>query len=125
MLGGPLVALGHISVVMLACRAGLLTGMRKMLSAAGRMALSNYIGQTLICTTIFYGYGMGLYASYGRATLMLLVLAVWIVELIVSLIWLTRFRFGPLEWLWRTLTYGRPQPMRKQPSDCTGISARG
>ncbi len=117
MLGGPLVALGHVGIVMFACRACLLSGMRRMLSEAGRMALSNYIGQTLICTTIFYGYGLGLYASYGRATLMLLVLAVWIVELIVSLIWLRRFRFGPLEWLWRTLTYGRPQPMRKHPSE--------
>ena len=125
MLAGPLVALGHVGLVMLACRSGILSSLRKRLSAAGRMALSNYIGQTLICTTIFYGYGLGLYASQGRAALMLLVLSVWIVELIVSPLWLSRFRFGPLEWLWRTLTYGRRQPMRKQLSECTGISAKG
>jgi uncharacterized protein len=117
MLGGPLVALGHTGVVLLICRAGILTGLRRALSAAGRMALSNYIGQTLICTTLFYGYGMGLYASYGRATLMLLVITIWIIQLIVSPVWLARFRFGPLEWLWRSMSYGRLQPMRKQFSE--------
>jgi uncharacterized protein len=116
-LGGPLVALGHIGLVMLACSYGILGGLRKRLAAAGRMALSNYIGQTLICTTIFYGYGLGLYASIGKAGLMLFVVGVWIVELIVSPLWLGRFRSGPLEWLWRTLTYGRRQPMRKQQTD--------
>lgn len=115
-IGGPFVALGHIGLVMLACRAGILACLRKRFSAAGRMALSNYIGQTLICTTIFYGYGLGLYASIGKAGLMLFVLGVWIVELIVSSLWLSRFRFGPIEWLWRTLTYGSRQPMRKKPS---------
>ena len=115
--GGPLVALGHIGLVMLACRTGILGGLRKRLAAAGRMALSNYIAQTLICTFIFYGYGLGLYASIGRVGLMLFVLGVWIVELIVSQLWLGRFRFGPMEWLWRTLTYGSRQPMRKQHSE--------
>lgn len=112
-IGGPLVALGHIGIVMLACKTGIFTGLRRMLAAAGRMAFSNYIGQSLICTTIFYGYGMGLYGSYNRATLMILVLSIWIVELVISTIWLGRFRYGPLEWLWRTLTYGSVQPMRK------------
>ena len=116
-LGGPLVALGHIGLVMLACSYGILGGLRKRLAAAGRMALSNYIGQTLICTTIFYGYGLGLYASIGKAWLMLFVAGVWIVELIVSPLWLGRFRFGPLEWLWRTITYGHRQPMRRQKTD--------
>jgi uncharacterized protein len=113
-LGGPLVALGHVGLIMLAFKAGILSGLRDRLAATGRMALSNYIAQTLICTTIFYGYGLGLYASFGRATLMLFVIGVWIVELIVSPLWLGSFRFGPLEWLWRTLTYGRRQPMRKR-----------
>lgn len=116
LLGGPLVSLGHIGLVMFACRSGIIAGLRKRLSAAGRMALSNYIGQTLICTFVFYGYGLGLYASIGRAGLMLIVIGVWIVELIVSPLWLGSFRFGPLEWLWRTLTYGDRQPMRKKAS---------
>ncbi len=117
LLGGPLVALGHIGLVMLACRTGILAGLRKRFAAAGRMALSNYIAQTVICTLIFYGYGLGLYASIGKAGLMLFVLGIWTIELIVSPLWLGRFRFGPIEWLWRTLTYGSRQPMRKQVSD--------
>jgi uncharacterized protein len=115
-LAGPMVALGHIGLVMLACVSGIFAGLRKRLAAAGRMAFSNYISQTLICTTIFYGYGLGMYGSVNRATLMLLVLAIWIVQLIVSPLWLGAFRFGPLEWLWRTLTYMKRQPMRKRPS---------
>jgi uncharacterized protein len=115
-LAGPMVAIGHVGIVMLVFRSGMLSGLLERLKAAGRMALSNYIAQTIICTTIFYGYGLGLYASFGRAILMLFVVGVWIVELIVSPIWLGRFRFGPLEWLWRTLTYGRRQPMKKEVS---------
>jgi uncharacterized protein len=123
--GGPLVALGHVGMIMLVCRSGILSGLRRRLADAGRMALSNYIGQTLICTTIFYGYGLGLYASFDRSALMLFVAGVWAVELIVSPLWLGRFRFGPLEWLWRTLTYGKRQPMRKDAPVLTGKSAGG
>ena len=112
MIGGPLVALGHISAVMLVCRAGVLRRLTSRLASVGRMAFSNYISQTIICTTLFYGYGFGLFARYGRIQLMGFVLAVWILQLVVSPIWLKRFRFGPLEWLWRTLTYGKAQPFR-------------
>lgn len=114
--GGPLVALGHVSLTMLICKAGLLSWLTSRLAAVGRMAFSNYISQTIICTTIFYGYGFGLFGRYGRFHLMGFVLAVWIVQLIVSPIWLKRFRFGPLEWLWRTLTYGKSQPFRIEAS---------
>ncbi len=110
--GGPLVALGHISAVMLVCKAGVLPRFTSRLASVGRMAFSNYISQTILCTTLFYGYGFGLFARYGRFQLMGFVLAVWIVQLAVSPIWLERFRFGPLEWLWRTLTYGKVQPFR-------------
>ena len=110
--GGPLVALGHVSLVMLICKADALSWLTSRLAAVGRMAFSNYISQTIICTTIFYGYGFGLFGRYDRIQLMGFVLAVWILQLIVSPIWLKRFRFGPLEWVWRTLTYGRVQPFR-------------
>jgi uncharacterized protein len=63
-------------------------------------------------TTIFYGYGLGLYGSVGRAPLWLFVLAAWGVMLLWSKPWLDRFRYGPLEWLWRTLARGHLQPMR-------------
>jgi uncharacterized protein len=112
-IGSVLVALGHVGVVMLVVRAGALPWLTARLAAVGRMALTNYLAHTLICTTIFYGYGFGLFATINRTGLMGIVLAIWIVQLIVSPLWLARFRFGPAEWLWRSLTYWRMQPMRR------------
>jgi uncharacterized protein len=91
------------------------TGWRQRLyplAAAGRMALTNYLLQSLICTTLFYGYGFALFGRVPRATQVLLVLAVWSFNVAFSTWWLARYRFGPAEWLWRSLTYGRAQPMR-------------
>jgi uncharacterized protein len=82
------------------------------LSLAGRMALTNYLMQSVICTTLFYGYGFGLYGRVGIAGGIALTIAIYAVEIVWSGWWLSRFRFGPAEWLWRTLTYGRRQPMR-------------
>jgi uncharacterized protein len=76
------------------------------------MAFSNYILTSLICTTIFEGYGFGLFNKLQRYQLYGVVLAVWIVILVISPIWLRYFRFGPLEWLWRSLTYWKKQPFR-------------
>ena len=106
--GGVAMALGYVGVVMLVVRRGLLAGVRARLAAVGRMAFTNYIAQTLICTTIFYGHGLGLFGGVPRWQQALIVGAVWVVQLWWSPIWLRRFRYGPLEWLWRTLTYGRP-----------------
>ncbi len=106
------VALGHVSVVMLICRAGALTWLRSSLGAVGQMALTNYLAQSIICTTIFYGYGLGLYGSIERFHLLWFVLGVWILQLLYSPWWLKRFRYGPAEWLWRSLTYWKRQPMR-------------
>ena len=77
------------------------------------MALTNYIAQTLICTTLFYGFGLGfgLYGQLERYQLYLLVGAIAAVEMIWSVIWLRNFRFGPLEWVWRSLTYWKRQSM--------------
>jgi uncharacterized protein len=77
------------------------------------MALTNYLLQTVICTAIFYGHGFGLFGQLERWTQALVVLAVWLVQLILSPLWLGRFRFGPAEWLWRTLTYMKRQPMHR------------
>ena len=77
-----------------------------------RMALSNYLAQTIICTTLFYGYGFGLFGKLDRFQLVGVVIAIWAFQLWYSPIWLRYFRFGPFEWLWRTLTYGKIQPMR-------------
>ncbi len=85
------------------------------LAAVGRTALSNYLLQTLICTTIFYGYGLGLMGQVGPALGLLLTVTIFTVQVALSNWWVQRFRFGPMEWLWRTATYGKLQPMRVQP----------
>lgn len=108
----PLLALGHVGLVMLVYRSGLVPHLMRRLAAVGRMALTNYLLTSLICTTLFYGYGLGLYARLHRPALYLVVLAVWSFQLAVSLPWLARFRYGPAEWGWRSLTYGRAQPFR-------------
>ncbi len=107
------VALGWVALVMIACREGALAGLRRRLAATGRMACTNYIAQTVICTWIFYGHGLGLFGSVERTAQAGIVAAVWLVQLLFSPWWLSRFRYGPLEWLWRTLVYLRMQPFRR------------
>jgi uncharacterized protein len=97
-------------IVLLARPGGALTG---RLQAAGRMAFTNYLATSLVCTTIFYGYGLGQYGHWTRAPLYLVVLAMWAAILLWSRPWLMRFEQGPLEWLWRSLARGRIQPMRR------------
>jgi uncharacterized protein len=114
-LGTVPTALGHAAVVMLMCKAGALSRLTRSLAAAGRMALTNYLMQSLICTTLFYGYGVGLFGYLDRVQLWGVVLAIWLLQLVVSPLWLTFFRYGPAEWLWRSLTYWSFQPMRLHP----------
>jgi uncharacterized protein len=78
------------------------------------MALTNYLVQSILCTTIFYGHGLGLYGRVERVGQVGIVVAIWVLQLVISPIWLRHFRFGPFEWLWRTLTYFRLQPMRRK-----------
>jgi uncharacterized protein len=105
------IAMGHVGVVMLLFQNGAIPWLTRRLAAAGRMALSNYLMQSLICTTLFYGYGFGLFASLNRLELAGVVVAVWVFQLTTSIIWLRYFRYGPAEWLWRSLTYLKPQPL--------------
>ena len=106
-------AAGYLGLIALMVQDGSLPGLRRRLGAAGRMALSNYLGQTLIFTTVFYGHGLGLYGQVERWQQVLMVLAVWALQLWVSPWWLQRFRFGPAEWAWRSLTYAKLQPLRR------------
>jgi len=101
------VALGYTGLVMLISKSGHFRKWVKAISGVGRTAFSNYIFQTLVCTLIFYGHGLGLYGSVERKFQLLMVVGVWIVQLVLTSLWLSRFRQGPLEWLWRRLTYGR------------------
>jgi len=110
--GSILVALGWVGVVMLFCQRESGSILRRSLAATGQMALTNYLMQTVICTTIFYGHGFGLFGSVERTGQILIVFGVWAAQLLWSPWWLARFRFGPFEWLWRSLTYLKLQPMR-------------
>jgi uncharacterized protein len=111
--GSLLVALGWVGVVMLFCQQRAGSPLYRSLAATGQMAFTNYLTQTIICTTIFYGHGFGLYGSVERTGQILIVFAVWAAQLLWSPWWLARFRFGPFEWVWRSLTYMRLQPMRR------------
>jgi uncharacterized protein len=106
-------ALAWVGLVMLVCRSAALAAVRPPLAAVGQMAFTNYLLQTVICTTLFYGHGLGWYGQVERVGQFGIVLAVWAVQLALSSVWLRAFRFGPAEWLWRSLTYGRWQPFRR------------
>jgi len=110
--GSILVALGHIGLIMLICKLGALKWLTNALSAVGRMALTNYLMQSILCTFLFNWWGLGLWGTMSRSELLLVVGSVWLLQLIVSPLWLSRFRFGPMEWAWRSLTYWKRQPMR-------------
>ena len=111
--GSLLVSLAFISIVMLWCQGDRWRAFRARFSAVGRMAFTCYIAQSLICTLIFYGHGLGLFGALQRWQLMLVVLGVWAVLILFAPWWLARYRFGPLEWLWRSLTYMKLQPLRR------------
>ena len=107
------VALGHLGLIMLLAKGQWLRGAMSRLGAIGQMAFSNYIFQSVVTAVLFTGYGFRLYGTLQRYQLYYVVVAVWIVQLIVSPIWLRHYRFGPLEWCWRSLTYWKRQPMRE------------
>jgi uncharacterized protein len=106
-------ALGYVGLVMLICKSAAFRGFNNTFSAVGRMAFTNYILMTLICTFIFYGHGLGMFGSVERKSQILIITGIWIAIMIISPVWLKWFRYGPLESLWRSLTYGRWQPLRK------------
>ncbi len=88
-----------------------------LLAPAGRMALTNYLSQTVISVLIFYGYGLGQVGKRGPFACVAICLGVFCVQVLWSHLWLSRFRFGPVEWVWRSLTYGKAQPMRRSTAD--------
>jgi len=83
------------------------------LAPVGQMALTNYLMQSVLCGLIFYGWGMGLYASLSRWQVSMVVVAIWLIEISWSRWWLTRFQFGPVEWIWRSATQRRRQAWRR------------
>jgi uncharacterized protein len=85
----------------------------RSMKAVGQMAFTNYLLQTILCTFIFYGHGLGLFGKMERFGQIGVVTGIWIVQMIVSPLWLKYFRYGPLEWAWRSLTYWHLQPFKR------------
>jgi len=112
-LGRIPMTLGHVGLIGLVYRMPALASAMRTLAATGQMALTNYLSQSLICMFVFTGAGLALFGHLERHQLYYVVLAIWIAQLIWSPLWLHRFRFGPAEWVWRSLTYWKKQPMKQ------------
>jgi len=106
-------AAGYLGMVMIICQSGYLPWLTRKLAAVGRMALSSYLAHSLICLFIFTGAGFGLVGQMERWMLYVVVLAIWVFQIIFSDWWLSMYRFGPVEWVWRALTYGNWPQMKR------------
>jgi len=116
-LGRIPMTIGHLGMLMLFARGSWFGWLRTSLAAVGRMAFTNYIMTSIICAFVFYGFGFGLYGELQRHQLYYVVGGIWLLQLVLSPWWLARYRFGPLEWLWRGLTYGEKPAMRRGVSE--------
>ena len=106
-IGSLLMAMGYMSLFILWSRSDVATPLRQLLQRAGRMGFTLYLASTLLCTTLFYGHGLGWFGSLDRAALAGVVIVVWLILLSFAQYWLTRHQQGPLEQFWRYCTYGR------------------
>jgi uncharacterized protein len=113
--GSALLCGGYAGLIALAVPSGALGPLTKPLAGVGRMALTNYLAQTVVATAIMYWWGLGLFGNVTRVQQIGLVAAIFTVQMIFSTLWLRFFRFGPMEWLWRSVTYGNVQPMGRVP----------
>lgn len=109
--GSLALAAAYGSAVLLLPTAWLARAPLCWLGAVGRVALTNYLGQTVVCTLIFYSYGLGLFATLTRVQLWAVAAVIWAAQLALSALWLRWFLMGPVEWAWRSLTWGRAQPL--------------
>lgn len=108
------IALAHVGVLLVLVKAGVFPWLTRSLGAVGQLAFSNYVTHSVVCAFFFTGYGLRMYGRLERHQLYYVVGAIWVVQMIVSPIWLRHFHFGPAEWAWRSLTYWKKQPMRKR-----------
>jgi uncharacterized protein len=113
-LGRFSIALAHVGLLLVIVKKGWLSWLMSRLAATGQMALSNYLFHSVVCSTLFCGYGFGLYGRLERHQLYYVVAAIWVFQMLASPIWLRHYRFGPAEWAWRSLTYWKRQPMRNE-----------
>jgi uncharacterized protein len=110
-LGRLAMTIGHLGALLLFVRSGTLSGLRRAFAAVGRMAVTNYLAHSAVCAILFVGFGW--YNQLERYQLYYVVFAIWAAQLLISPLWLRYYRFGPVEWLWRSLTYLTLQPMRR------------
>ena len=106
-------SIGILGLLMLLYKSGLFKWLFALMRPVGQMAFTNYLMQSLLCGLFFYGIGFGMFGKLERYEIYLVVAAVWTLQIIYSHIWLRFFRFGPLEWAWRSLTYWKKQPFKK------------
>ena len=111
MLPRLLMIIGYVALLVLIIQRYCDSAIIQRIAATGRAAFSNYLGTSILMTFIFYGWGLGYFEQFGRFELQLFVFGAWILMLLWSHPWLTRFRYGPLEWLWRSLAKGQVHPM--------------
>ncbi|MEQ9302027.1 MAG: DUF418 domain-containing protein [Cyclobacteriaceae bacterium] len=107
------VAIAYVAIMNLIIKSGALTAIRIRLAAVGKLALTNYLSQTLLGTFIFYGFGLGLFGQIERSGQIGIVILIWVFQLVVSPIWLKHFHYGPAEWMWRSLSQMKWQAFRK------------
>lgn len=112
--GAPILSVAYVSGLCLLSLTAFGSKLLAPIGKVGRMALSNYISHSVVCSFLFNGYGLGWYEQVGPAGLWGIVFAVYIIQIPISVWWLSRFQFGPLEWLWRSLTYKQRQPFKIQ-----------
>lgn len=111
--GRLFISFGHVGAIMLFCKSGILAGFQHSMAAVGKMALTNYMMHSVICMMIFTGVGFGMFGKLQRFELLYVVFSIWIFQLILSPIWLKYFYFGPMEWLWRSLSYKKRQLFKR------------
>lgn len=111
--GAVLASVGYAAAIILMVKTGALHRIRARLAAVGRMAFTNYLLQSVLTSILFLGWGFGLAGRLDYAQQLIVVAAIWILQLAISPLWLRHYRFGPAEWLWRSLTYWQAQPMRR------------
>lgn len=108
-----MLTIGYAALLIMLIEKMARTDLMARIAAAGQAAFTNYIGTSIVMTTIFYGYGLGLFGYVSRVELWLFVIGAWVIMLLWSKPWIERYRYGPLEWLWRSLARMKLQPLRR------------
>lgn len=116
-------ASGHLAIVLLICQRGIFSNWRFAMARVGQMALTNYLLHSLLALIIFTGAGFALFGKIDRAEQFLFVAGFWAINMLLSIYWLKRYRFGPTEWLWRALTYMKAPPLRRSQASASNRAA--